>query len=74
MITTARPEPSIRAERTETMTQEQKVEWLAKANSKELIEQLVGAVRRMSNGSFLEMVEGNEDYGLIEAELLKRLG
>lgn len=56
------------------MKQEQKVEWLAKASGKELVVQLVSAVRRMNSDSFLEAVEGNEDYSLIEVELLKRLG
>lgn len=56
------------------MTREQKIEWFAKASAKEIIEQLKRAAVQMAHGNVAEMIEGQEDAQLAEAELLKRIG
>lgn len=56
------------------MTQEQKIEWLKNANSKELIEQMRWTVTALTHGNIAQQIEANEDYNLVTAELLRRLG
>ena len=55
------------------MTREQKIEWLANANNEEVIEQLRWAVHHMDSDNLKTKIEGNEDYKLVKAELMKRL-
>ena len=57
-----------------TMTREEKINWLANATSKELVDQMRWTVTAMSHGSIEQQIEANEDYELVTAELLKRLG
>lgn len=56
------------------MTKEEKIEWLANATAEQLVEQLRWAVTYMHSADFAIMIQGNEDYALVKAELLKRLG
>ena len=57
------------------MTREQKIEWLRKASNKEVVNQLKNAVIRMTDCRSIEArIEGQEDYDLTQAELLKRMG
>lgn len=56
------------------MTKEQKIEWLTKASAEELIEQLTRAAQWMTSENVVQAIEGNEDYALVKAELMKRLG
>ena len=56
------------------MTREEKIEWLRKANNEEVINQLRWAVMNMTEGRCIETrIKGQEDYELVQAELLKRL-
>lgn len=56
------------------MTREQKIEWLEKASNLEVIDQLRSAVIRMTEGRCIKTrIEGQEDYNLVQAELLRRL-
>lgn len=56
------------------MTKEEKITWLENANSEELINQLRWSVLAMSKGDHISTrIEGQEDYDLVTAELLKRL-
>lgn len=56
------------------MTREQKIEWLEKASNLEVIDQLISAVMRMTEGRCIKTrIEGQLDYDLVHAELLRRL-
>lgn len=56
------------------MTKEEKINWLENASNEELINQLRWSVLAMSNGDHISTrIEGQEDYDLVTAELLKRL-
>ena len=56
------------------MTKEQKLEWVAKCTNEELVEQLRWTVLRGQSNSIAERIDANEDYELVKAELMKRLG
>lgn len=56
------------------MTREEKIEWLEKASNEEVIYQLLSAASRMTEGRCIETrIEGQLDYDLVHAELLRRL-
>ena len=56
------------------MTKEEKIVWLENANNVELINMLSWSVLEMSKGDHVSTrIEGQENYDLITAELLKRL-
>lgn len=55
------------------MTQEQKIEWLAKATNEKLIDQFRKTAQRMSCGDFEKEMAACDDCALIENELMKRL-
>ena len=56
------------------MTIQEKIEWLRKASNEEVINQLKSSVMRMTEGRCIETrIEGQEDYNLVQAELIKRL-
>ncbi len=56
------------------MTREEKIEWLANATAEQVVDQMFWAVSAMSTGNIETRVQANEDYSLVKAELLKRLG
>lgn len=56
------------------MTREEKIEWLANATAEQVVDQMFWAVSAMSNGNIETRVQANEDYSLVKAELMKRLG
>ena len=56
------------------MTKEQKIEWLSKATNEQLIKQFACTVRRTNCGDFAQELDAYDDYALVEAELMKRLG
>ena len=56
------------------MTREEKIEWLANATAEQVVDQMFWAVSAMSTGNIETKVQANEDYSLVKAELLKRLG
>jgi len=56
------------------MTREQKIEWLANASNEQVIEQLRWAVQYINSDNLSLQIEGNEDYELVKAELMKRMG
>lgn len=55
------------------MTKAEKIEWLANATPDMLVEQLRWSVHSMDSDNLGVKIEGNEDYKLVKAELLKRL-
>lgn len=55
------------------MTVEQKIDWLKKATSEEIIDQLRWVVLRSSMDSFEMKIEAEEDYKLVTAEILERM-
>lgn len=55
------------------MTRKQKIEWLAKASHKQVIEQLRWAVDEMHSENIDLQMAGQEDYELITAEMLRRM-
>lgn len=55
------------------MTREQKVEWLNKATSEELLNQLKWTVIALSKGSIEQQITANEDYEIVTAEILNRM-
>ena len=55
------------------MTREEKINWLINATNEEVINQLKWSVIAMSNGSIEQQIEGQEDYDLATAEILKRM-
>lgn len=56
------------------MKKEEKIIWLENASNEELINQFRWSVLAMSNGNNISArIEGQEDYDLVTAELLKRL-
>ena len=56
------------------MTKEQKIEWLANATNEQVIEQLRWAVHSMDSDNIKVQIMGSEDYEVVKAELMKRLG
>lgn len=55
------------------MTREQKIEWIEKAENKELVEQLRWAVGKMSMDNLQYQIEGCEEYELLTSEIMKRM-
>lgn len=55
------------------MTREEKINWLTNATNEQVINQLKWSVIAMSNGSIEQQIEGQEDYDLVTAEILKRM-
>jgi len=55
------------------LTTEEKREWLSKATNEQLINQLRWAVEWIKSDNIELQVEGNEDYRLVTAEMLKRM-
>lgn len=55
------------------MTREQKIEWLASASNEAVVDQLKWAVTSMNGDSISTRIEGQEDYDLITAEILRRM-
>lgn len=56
------------------MTREQKVEWLNNASNEEVLNQLKWTVITLSKGSIEQQIAANEDYEIVTAEILKRMG
>ena len=56
------------------MTRERKVEWLNSATNEELLNQLKWTVITLSKGSIEQQINANEDYEIVTAEILKRMG
>lgn len=56
------------------MTRERKVEWLNNASNEELLNQLKWTVITLSKGSIEQQIAANEDYEIVTAEILKRMG
>lgn len=54
-------------------TREEKINWLVNATNEEVINQFKWSVIAMSNGSIEQQIEGQEDYDLVTAEILKRM-
>lgn len=56
------------------MTREQKTEWLRNASNEEVVNQMRWAVTAMTKADHIAtQVEGQEDFELVQAELLRRL-
>ena len=56
------------------MTRERKVEWLNNASNEEVLNQLKWTVITLSKGSIEQQIAANEDYEIVTAEILKRMG
>lgn len=56
------------------MTREEKIAWLNKATSEELLNQLKWTVITLSKGSIEQQITANEDYEIVTAEILNRMG
>jgi len=56
------------------MTREEKISWLEKASAERLVEQLRWTVIHTTSENIGVRIEGEEDFALVKAELLKRLG
>lgn len=56
------------------MNANEKLEWISKATSDELLIQFESAVRMMNSDIIPVRVEATADYYMIKAELMKRLG
>ena len=54
-------------------TREQKIEWLNKASNEDVVEQLKWAVLATTRENLEIQINGQENYELIKAELMKRL-
>ena len=56
------------------MTEQEKIDWLAKATPEKLIEQLRWTVTIIANAeTFAARYDAQQDYELITAEMLKRM-
>ena len=55
------------------MTREEKIVWLNKATSEELLNQLKWTVIALSKGSIEQQITANEDYEIVTAEILNRM-
>lgn len=55
------------------MTREEKINWLVNATNEQIINQFKWSVIAMSKGSIEQQIEGQEDYDLVTAEILKRM-
>lgn len=56
------------------MNTNEKLEWISKATSDELLIQFESAVRMMNSEIIPVRIEATADYYMIKAELMKRLG
>ena len=56
------------------MNTNEKLEWISKATSDELLIQFESTVRMMSSEIIPVRIEATADYYMIKAELMKRLG
>lgn len=56
------------------MTRERKVEWLGNASNEELLNQLKWTVITLSKGSIEQQIAANDDYEIVTAEILNRMG
>ena len=56
------------------MNANEKLEWISKATSDELLIQFESAVRMMNSEIIPVRVEATVDYYMIKSELMKRLG
>lgn len=56
-----------------TMTRQEKIAWLANASNEEVVNQLRWAVTAMTNGSQAFQIEGQENFELAQAEILRRM-
>ena len=55
------------------MTKEQKIEWLTAASNEKVVDQMRWAIARMNADKIEERIEGQEDYELVTAEILRRM-
>lgn len=56
------------------MTREEKIAWLENATNEQVVNQLRWAVTAMTHGESIQTrIEGQEDYELVQAEILKRM-
>lgn len=56
------------------MTREEKIAWLENATNEQVVNQFRWAVTAMTHGESIQTrIEGQEDYELVQAEILKRM-